>query len=263
MIALCREVSASFDRALTRHALPAPIDVARARAQHAAYVAALRQAGAEVIVLPAEDAMPDACFVEDTAVVAGGLALVTRPGAPSRQAEPPAVAAALARHVPTETMHAPATLDGGDCLRLGTRLYVGRSARTNAEGLARARAVFAHRGVTVAELPVEGALHLKSVCSPLGDDVVLVAEGALRAGAFGGARELVVPAEEAPAANAVTVGRTALVAAGFPRTARLVAAAGYEVLLVDNSELRKADSALTCLSIVIGSHDSTHSPIRI
>lgn len=250
MIALCREVSASFDRALTMRPLEAPIDVARARAQHAAYVAALRQAGAEVIVLPAEDALPDACFVEDTAVVAGGLALVTRPGAPSRQAEPAAVAAALAAHLPIETMHAPATLDGGDCLRLGARLYVGRSARTNAEGLARARAVFARRGIAVVELPAPGALHLKSVCSPLGEDAVLVAEGALPAGVFGGARELVVPAEEAPAANVVTVGKAALVAAGFPRTAGLVAAAGCDVLLVDNSELRKADSALTCLSIL-------------
>ncbi len=251
MIALCRAVSASFDRALTAAPLPSPIDVARARTQHAAYVAALRRAGAEVLLLPADDALPDACFVEDTAVVAGGIALVTRPGAPSRQAEPPAIAAALAPHVRLATMHAPATLDGGDCLRLGRRLHIGRSARTNAEGIARARAVFAPLGIEVIELAVNGALHLKSVSSPLGDDAVLVAEGALPPGSFGVARELVVPAEEAPAANAVIVHRGALVAAGFPRTARLVASAGFEVLAVDNSELRKADSALTCLSVLI------------
>lgn len=251
MIALVREVSASFARALTAHPLPSPIDVARARSQHAAYVAALREAGAEVLVLPAADALPDACFVEDTAVVAGGLALVTRPGAPERQAEPAAIAEAIARHVPIETMHAPATLDGGDCLRLGRRLYIGRSRRTNAAGIARARAVFSPRGFDVVELAVEDALHLKSVCSPLGDDTVLVVEGALPAGCFDGARELVVPAREAPAANAVAVGPAALVAAGFPHTERLVADAGYAVLRVDNSELRKADSALTCLSILL------------
>jgi dimethylargininase len=250
-VAIVRGVSAGFARALAAVPPDPPIDVARARAQHAGYVAALRRAGAEVIELPADDALPDCCFVEDTAVIAGGVALLARPGAPARQAEPAAVRAALAARLPVHEMTAPATLDGGDCLRLGRRLHVGRSARTSAAGAARAREVFAPAGVEVIEVPVEGALHLKSVCSPLGDDVVLVAEGALPPGTFAGAREIVVPAAEAPAANAVVIGRTALVAAGFPETARLVAAAGFEVIPVDTSEMRKADGALTCLSILV------------
>jgi len=226
-----------------------PIDVARARAQHAAYVAALRAAGAEVVALTAEDALPDACFVEDCAVVAGGLALIARPGAASRRDEPPAVRAAIAARMPVRDMDAPATLDGGDCLRLGARLYVGRSSRTNAAGIARARAVFGEVGVDVIDVDVRDSLHLKSACSPLGDDAVLIAEGTLPPDTFGSARVLSVP--ELAAANVVVVGRHALVPAGFPSAARAVAAAGLIPLAVDNSELRKADSALTCLSILL------------
>lgn len=248
MIAIVREVSASFADALTMAPLAEPIDLARARAQHAAYVAALRLAGADVIVLPAEDAMPDACFVEDCAVIAGGLALIARPGAASRRPEPPAVAAALARYLPVVEMPAPATLDGGDCLRLGDRLYIGRSSRTSSDGIAFARSVL--EDVEVIELPVGAGLHLKSACSPLGDDAVLVLAGTLPPGTFGGARELFVT--EMPAANAVVVGRHALVPAGFPEAARAVASVGLTPIEVDNGELRKADSALTCLSIVVG-----------
>ncbi len=246
-IAIVREVSASFADALTMAPLAAPIDVAVARAQHAAYVAALRAAGAEVVVLPAEDSLPDACFVEDCAVIAGGMALICRPGAATRRPEPPAVQRALAQLLPVVEMSAPCTLDGGDCLRLGGRLYIGRSSRTNADGIAFARAVL--DDVEVIELPVGAGLHLKSACSPLGDDAVLVLAGVLPAGAFGDARELVV--HDAPAANVVVVGRHALVPAGFPEATRAVASVGLTPIEVDNSELRKADSALTCLSIVV------------
>lgn len=250
IVAIVRGVSASFDRALASVAPDPPIDVARARAQHAAYVAALRAAGAEVVVLPAEDALPDACFVEDCAVVAGGVALIARPGAASRRDEPPAVRAALAARLPVHDMAAPATLDGGDCLLLGLRLYIGRSSRTSAEGIARARAVFAEVGVEVIEVAVGDALHLKSVCSPLGDDTVLIAEGALPPGTFGSARVLTV--SEPAAANVVVIGSHALIPAGFPSAARAVAGAGLTPHAIDNSELRKADSALTCLSILLG-----------
>jgi dimethylargininase len=250
-VVIVRGVPLSFASALSAAPPDPPIDVARARAQHAGYVAALRRLGADVIELPADEACPDCVFVEDTAVIAGGIALLARPGAASRQAEPAAVHAALAARLPVETMEAPATLDGGDCARLGRTLYIGRTARTSAAGAARARTVFGRVGVDVIEVPVTGALHLKSVCSPLGDDAVLVADGALPRGTFRGVRELIVPADEAPAANVVVIGRAALVAAGFPRAAQLVADAGFEPVIVDTSEMRKADGALTCLSIVL------------
>jgi dimethylargininase len=251
LFAIVRGVPGSFARALSAVPPDPPIDVTRARRQHAAYVAALRRLGARIAPVAHDDALPDCVFVEDTAVVAGGVALVTRPGAESRRDEPRAVRRVLAELVPVETMEAPATLDGGDCLRLGRRLYVGRSDRTNAEGVARAREVFGPRGVEVVEVPVTDTLHLKSVCSSLGENTVVVAEGMLPPDTFAGAREIVVPAAEAHAANLVAHRGHAIVAAGAPWTARLIEALGVRVDVVDTSELAKADGALTCLSILV------------
>jgi dimethylargininase len=245
-IAIVRGVPASFDRALTMAPLDRPLDVARARREHGEYVATLRRMGADVIELPVEDDLPDSCFVEDCAVVAGGIALITRPGAPSRQAETPAVRAALAALLPVVEMTAPATLDGGDCLLFERVLYVGRSSRTNAAGAAFAREVLAPRGIAVVEVPVSAGLHLKSVCSPIADLFVLVQEGALPPGTF--PRELSVPS--AAAANVVVVWRHAMVPAGFDEAARAIAP-GFQPLRMDNAELRRADSALTCLSIIV------------
>lgn len=252
MIAITRAISESFVRALAAVPPDPPIDVARARAQHAAYRAALAAAGAQVIVLPADEEYPDGCFVEDTAVVAGGVALMTRPGAPSRRGEGAAVAAALGRHAELAAMEAPATLDGGDCLRLGRTIYIGRSARTNAAGVARAAEVFGPRGLEVVavELPPD-VLHLKCVCAPLGDDRVLVARGALPAGTFGGAAVIEAPAEEGYAANAVAIGDAVVMSEGFPRTQEALARAGFAVQAVPTTEVRKADGALTCLSILV------------
>jgi dimethylargininase len=250
-VAIVRGVAASLAGGLSAVPPDPPVDVARARRQHAGYVAALRAAGLDVVELPADEAFPDCCFVEDTAVVAGGVALLTRPGAPARQGEPAGVRDALARYVTIETMAAPATLDGGDCCLLGRTLYVGRTARTNAAGAARAAEVFARVGVAVVEVPVSAALHLKSVCSPIAADTVLVAEGALDPGFFAGARVLTVPAGEAPAANAVVAGDRLLIAAGFPRARALLEQAGFACVEVDTSELRKLDGALTCLSILV------------
>lgn len=249
--AIVRSVPASFAHALRAEPPEPPIDVARARAQHADYVRALAAAGVEVVAVAADEACPDCCFIEDVAVLLGDVALVTCPGAPSRRGEVDPVAAALATRLEVVRMSAPATLDGGDCLRIGSTIYVGRSSRSNREGIARLAEEAGARGLAV--VPVDmppGVLHLKSVCSPLGEDTVLVAEGGIPPATFAGARVLVAPAAERHAANAVVVGGIALVAAGAPATHALVDAAGLSPVPVDTSELRKADGALTCLSIV-------------
>jgi dimethylargininase len=252
--AIVRSVPSSFAGALCAEPPDPPIDVARARAQHADYVRALFDAGVEVVTVAADEACPDCCFVEDTAVLVGDAALVTCPGAPSRRGEVEPVAAALARRAGVVVrMTAPATLDGGDCLLLGATIYVGRSARSNRDGIARLADVAGIHGIPVVAVDMPpGILHFKTVCSPLGDDTVLLAEGTIPPSTFAGARVLVVPARERDAANAVAVGRTVLVAAGAPATAELVDRAGFEVRPVDTSEMRKADGALTCLSIIGG-----------
>lgn len=251
MRAIVRDIPDSFAHALAAVPPDSPIDVALARRQHAIYVAALRVCGVDVITLPADEASPDCVFIEDTAVIANGLALVTRPGAPSRQGEVEPIAAALAPYLEVVRMLAPATLDGGDCMKLGSTLYVGRSERTNVAGFARLAEVFIPRGlhIVAVDLP-PGILHLKCVCTPLADDQVLLAEHSVLSSAFGGARVVTVPAEERYAANAVAIGSHVIVADGFPRTHTALLEAGFTIHPVPTSEVRKADGSLTCQSLL-------------
>jgi dimethylargininase len=244
--AITREVAASFADALTM--APAQrIDVALAREQHGAYRLALAACGADVSVVPADDACPDCCFVEDTAVIVGERALITRPGAPSRQPETPAIARALA-DLELFAMTDPATLDGGDCMRVGNTIYVGRSARTNAAGIARLADVFALRVVAI-DLPPH-VLHLKCVVSPLDAERILLADDSLDPKLFDAA-VVRVPAGETYAANAVAIGDHVIVADGFPRTHEALANAGFTLHPVPTSEVRKADGSLTCQSLIV------------
>ena len=248
MRALVREIPDSFPDALSAQVPASPIDVVLARSQHAAYVSALATSGATITTVAADVAHPDCVFVEDTAVVIDGVALITQPGAPSRRGETEPIAAALARHVEVVRMTGDATLDGGDCMRVGNTIYVGASARTNSAGIARLTEVFSRLRIVTVWLPAN-VLHLKCVCTPLGDDRMLLAEGSLAAAAFD-ARVIRVPAEETYAANAVAVGSHVLVAEGFPRTAEALAGAGFTVHAVPASEVRKADGSLTCQSVL-------------
>ncbi len=246
MRALIRDVSPAFADALSAH--PQPIDVALAQRQHAAYRTALEACGATVIQIHGDARYPDCCFVEDTAVVIGGRALITRTGALSRRGEVEAIEAALREAgFDIATMFEPATLDGGDCLRLGAKIYVGRSARTNPEGIAALTAAFPDMTVTALELP-PNVLHLKCVVSPLDHERVLLAEGTLENSLFPHA--VIVPAAETYAANCVAIDGHAIVADGFPATRDVIERAGLTVHLVPTSEVRKADGSLTCQSIV-------------
>jgi dimethylargininase len=249
--AIVRPPGDAFARAIS--STGAAIDPARARAQHAAYRAALADL-VEVVALPADEELPDACFVDDCAVVLGGRALLTRPGAPQRAAEPERLAGALAGLVDDlQRMTAPATLDGGDVLRLGRTLVAGRSRRTNQAGIHQLTG-FASAGggrVEVAAVP-PGTLHLQSAVTPLDDDAVVGTAELLEQPALRGVtHKLVVPPEEAAAGNVLAVGTTAVLPAGCPRTAAAVAALGFEVREVDLSEFAKADGGATCLSLLV------------
>lgn len=247
MRALIRDVSPAFADALSAN--PQPIDVALARQHHAAYRAALEACGATVLRVAGDAFHPDCCFVEDTAVVIGGRALITRPGAPSRRGETDAIEEALREAgFDIATMFEPATLDGGDCLRLGSTIYVGRSARTNAEGIAALAAAFPDMTVTALDLP-PNVLHLKCVVSPLDHERVLLADGTLAHAVFPHA--VIVPAAETYAANCVAIDGHAIVADGFPATREAIERAGLVVHLVPTSEVRKADGSLTCQSILL------------
>jgi dimethylargininase len=252
-VALVRPPGRSFSRALSAHPDRATIDPARALAQHAAYVAALADL-VEVVPLPAQEDLPDACFVDDCAVVAGDRALLARPGAPSRAEEPgrlrPALAALVAEVRP---MTPPATLDGGDVLRLGRTLVVGGSRRTNWAGVEQL-ARFARSsglGLEVAAVPA-GVLHLQSLVTAIADDAVVGSASMLARPPFRSVpRRVAVPPEEASACNVLAVGPTVVLPAGCPRTAEAVGRLGFEVREVDLGEFHKADGGATCLSLLV------------
>lgn len=248
-IALTRPVPSSIARCELTHLARSPIDVARARMQHAAYEAALAEAGCTIEHLPAEEDMPDSVFVEDTALVFDELAVITRPGAESRRGETASVTAALARHRPLFTIEAPGVIDGGDVLRVGRNVYAGLSTRTNDAAIEQLTRILEPRGYRVRAVTVRGCLHLKSAATEAGDGTVLVNPEWIDASLF--ARTIAVDAEEPYGANVLRVGATLLAAAAFPRTNDRLRAAGFDVRVVEADELAKAEAALTCCSLIV------------
>lgn len=249
-IALTRGVSPTIERCELSFRERAPIDLARAEAQHARYCEALAALELEILALPGDARFPDGCFVEDAAVVLDELALITRPGAASRRGETDAVAQALRHHRPLVHVRAPATLDGGDVLQLGRRLFVGRTARTNAAGLAALREAVEPLGYAVTGVEVKGCLHLKSAVTALGPQTLLIRPEALDPEPLRDLEWLRVPPEEPEAANVLALGRRVVAHAGFARTLELLSRHGFEVLPVDVSEFLKAEAGVTCKSLI-------------
>jgi dimethylargininase len=250
-IAITRDVSSRLGRCELSFLSRTEIDVTLAAAQHRAYRQALQSLGCRMLELPAQDALPDAVFVEDMAVVLDEVAVMTRPGAESRRAEGASVAEALARHRPLRTIDAPGTLDGGDVLRVGRRLYVGESARSNPVGAAQLRERVSEFGYEVQPVPIRGCLHLKSAVTQVAEGTLLVQPAWIDPAAFAGFRVIEVDPDEAHAANALWIGGGVVYPACFPRTQGRLEAAGISVTPVDVSELQKAEGAVTCCSLVL------------
>jgi dimethylargininase len=246
---LVRPVSARYADCL-RSDVRAQIDVSRALAQHEAYVAAICALGIAVDVVPADDASPDACFIEDTAVITGAHAIATRPGAPSRRAEVAPVAGALASHLVVHAMEAPASLDGGDVLRIGQRLYVGLSSRTNRAGADALATVAARDGLEVVVVTVLGGLHLKSACTLAAPTLLVYDPAVLGDADVQSFRDVeAMPAVEPVGANVLALGEVTLASAAAPATVASLRERGIDVGVVDVGEMHKGDGALTCLSL--------------
>lgn len=251
-VALVRPPGEELARAARTHIAIVPIDAGRAREQHAAYVDTLRELGVRVVLLPHAPEHPDAVFVEDTVIAVPELAVLTRPGALSRRAETAGVAPVLHGLVGrTAAVRAPATLDGGDVLRVGRRLFVGVSTRTNEAAGPALRELLEPYGYQVDPVPVRGHLHLKTAVTALPDGSLLTAPGWDPPAPLVGLPRRVAP--EVSGANVLVVGDTVLVAASAPRTAELVARLGHPVRLVEIGELEKAEAGLTCLSVLLTS----------
>jgi dimethylargininase len=249
--AITRKVSDAIVRCELTYMPREPIDVGLALRQHEGYERCLAEIGCTVVSLPAEPDLPDAAFVEDTAVVVDEVAVTARPGVESRRPEVASVARALAQFRPTVAIEAPGTLDGGDVLCLGTRLFVGLSGRTNVAGIDQLRSAVAPFRYTVEALPVKGCLHLKSAVTQVAADTVVFNPRWVDGAAFEGLRRIEVDPAEPHGANALLVGGTVMYPAAFPRTAARLERAGIPLVRLDLSELAKAEGAVTCCSLIL------------
>ncbi|MCI0435308.1 MAG: arginine deiminase family protein [Gemmatimonadetes bacterium] len=227
-----------------------PIDVAAARTQHGAYEAELERAGCRVVRLPDTPDLPDAVFVEDTAIVLDEIAVIAHPGAASRRAETASVAELLARYRPLCWIQPPATLDGGDVLVMDRTITVGRSGRTSADGVEQLRRIAEPFDYDVREVTVTGCLHLKSAVTCVAPDVVLLNPDWVDRSSLGSVETIEIDPAEPFAANALRIGAAVLHGAVFARTRERIERRGLDVRPIDFSELAKAEGGVTCCSIV-------------
>jgi dimethylargininase len=251
-IALTRAVSPRLADCQLTHLARQPLDVSAAEREHAAYESLLAGLGAQLRRLPAAPELPDAVFVEDTAVVLDDVAVVTRPGAASRRPETASTAAVLAAYRPLVAIEAPGTLDGGDVLAIGRRIYVGRSSRSSDAGIAQLGELLEPRGYEVVPVPFDGCLHLKSCVTRVAEGLVLHNPHWVDAGVFAGCRALTVDPAEPHAANALALGGVVIHPAHFPRTRARLEAEGLRVAPVAMAELAKAEAGVTCCSLILG-----------
>lgn len=220
--------------------------------QHAAYIEALRQCGLKVTVLEADEAYPDSCFVEDTAVLTREFALITNPGAPSRKGEIEAMVPVIKNFYDEERIEyiqAPGTLEGGDVMMVGDHFYIGISARTNIEGAQQLIDALKKYDMSGEMVPLHTILHLKTGLSYLENNHLLICGEFLENPTFSQFHQIQIADGEEYGANCIWVNGKVLVPAGYPQTQKAIESLGYEVLVVDTSEYRKIDGGLSCLSL--------------
>ncbi len=247
-IALVRPPSPRIAEGIVTHIERKPVDHELAMKQWDGYAEAMEVAGWKLVQVPAEDDCPDGVFIEDTMVVYRNVAVISRPGADSRKPEVVGAERTVeALGLSINRIRPPGTLDGGDVLKVGSTIYVGRGGRTNAEGVRQFRNILEPLGATVVPVPISKVLHLKSAVTALPDGTVigfmpLVDDARLFP------RFLEVPEESGAHVVDLGAGRV-LMAADCPASAELFAALGYEPVIVDIGEFEKLEGCVTCLSV--------------
>ncbi|MBN2385765.1 MAG: hypothetical protein JXB85_02010 [Anaerolineales bacterium] len=250
LIAITRKVSRSIVNCELTHLERTPIDLENARRQHANYEQALADLGVRVMALSEEPDLPDSVFVEDTAIVLDECAILTRPGADSRKPEVESIGRALGPYRTLHRISAPGTLDGGDVLTVGKTIFVGLTGRSNQAAIDQMQAFLAPHGYQVRGVPVRGCLHLKSAVTQVAENTLLINPAWGNRTDFPGLQFIEVDPSEPGGANVLLVGGTAVYQPAYPRTLARLEAAGIQPVLVDASELAKAEGALTCCSLI-------------
>jgi len=250
-IAITRQISPRFNECEITHIERTPIDLDLARAQHHDYVNALRELGCKVIELPAEANLPDSVFVEDTAFILPDVAVITRPGADSRKPETESIVRALSPHIKLVHVREPATVDGGDVLVLGKSIYIGLSTRSNQEAIRQLNDLLCEYGYTVRGIQLNDCLHLKSAVTRVDDKTLLINKNWVDTTHFANFDLIETDPSEPYAANCLPVGGGIIYPTAFPKTRARLEKRGYKVMVVDVSELAKAEGAVTCCSLII------------
>jgi len=245
--AIVRRPGRNFAEGITTSTLGKP-DFEKAIEQHSAYCDALKGCGLELIVLEADERYPDGCFVEDTAIVTGEVAVITRPGAASRMGEEAEISEILSEFRKIEAIKLPGTLDGGDVLRVENHFFIGISGRTNRDGARQLSAILSKYGYTASETEVGQGLHLKSGIAYLGKGNFISLVGFSKI--TGSSGIIISDQEESYSANCLRVNDYLLIPRGFPKSKKKIVELGYNIIELDMSEFRKMDGGLTCLSLL-------------
>lgn len=253
-LAFTRPVSRRIAECELTHLERRPISAETAARQHGAYERAIADAGLEVVRLPELDDHADSVFVEDTAILLGEHAVITRPGAASRRGEVESTAEALSSRFTIHRMRR-GLLDGGDVLRIGRTLYVGQSRRTDCPGIVELATLAARLGFETVAVPHDRCLHLKTGATYAGLDdegrpTLLINPDWIDPAPFEGVTFLPADPEEPFGANSLRVGKRLLYPSAYPRTAERLRAVGFDVEEIDVSELEKAEAGLTCMSLI-------------
>jgi dimethylargininase len=220
--------------------------------QHDKYIEALKNCGVAVTVLPADEDFPDSCFVEDTAVLTRKCAIISNPGAVTRNLEAQKMIPTIKEFFPEdkiEYIKYPGTMEGGDVMMVGDHFYIGLSARTNQEGIRQFIEILEKHGLTGSAVPLTEVLHLKTGINYIENNNMLASGEFIDKPDFADFNKIIIPQEEAYAANCIWMNGKVIVPEGYPTVEKSVRDAGYEVILVDTSEYKKLDGGLSCLSL--------------
>jgi dimethylargininase len=236
-VAVTRELTAAIGNCELTFLHRSAIDFGLAQQQHRDYQSALSSLGCEVVVVPAPPGLADSVFIEDTALVLDDIAVMLRPGVASRQPEVAGVAEVLQQYKPLKAIEPPGTIDGGDLLRVGNRIFAGLSTRSNF-------------GMTVETVETTKCLHLKSAVSEVAPGTLLINTDWISSSAFKDFELIPVDKEETHAANALRIGKNLIYPSSFPRTMDVLVNRGIDVVPVDLTELQKAEGAVTCCSLI-------------
>lgn len=220
--------------------------------QHESYIETLKKCGVKVEILESLNNFPDSCFMEDVAVVTKKCAIITNPGAQSRNKETEYVVETLKKYYDEKDIHyikSPGTLEGGDVMMVEDHFYVGKSARTNSEGIKQFIEILNKYDLSGSEVVLEKVLHLKTGVNYIENNTLLVSGEFIDKEEFKDYKKIIIPEDEAYASNCIWVNDYVIVPTGYPKVKKLIEDAGYKVLCTDTSEFRKIDGGLSCLSL--------------